>query len=192
MSKGFTLVETLVAISVFIVLIISVTTSITYLYRTSFYDIQQTQAINSARRGIDVMVREIREATYADTGAYLIESAQNQSLIFYSDTDRDQNIERIRYFLDGKTLKKGEIEASGTPRQYNPANEKFSILSEYVQNGSQAIFTYFDKDNNQITDLLKVGDISLVKVNLIINVDPSRPPSDFILISNAQIRNVKE
>jgi prepilin-type N-terminal cleavage/methylation domain-containing protein len=192
LQKGFTLVETLVAISIFTILILATCFSIVYLYRVSAFDIQQAQAIDSARRGVDIMVREIREATYADTGAYLIESAQNQSFIFYSDIDWDQNIERIRYFLDGKILKKGETEATGTPRMYDSKNEKISILSEYVQNGSQPIFSYFDKNNNQLTDLSKVGDITLVKVNLIINVDPKRPPSDFTLISNAQIRNLKE
>jgi prepilin-type N-terminal cleavage/methylation domain-containing protein len=192
MKNGFTLVETLVAISIFTILILAISFSIVYFYRASAYDIQQAQAIDSARRGIDAMVREIREATYADTGAYLIDSAGEQIFIFYSDIDKEQNIEKIRYFLDGKILKKGETEATGTPREYKPENEKISILSEYVQNGSKPIFSYFDKNNNQITDLSKVGDITLVKVRLIIDVNPLRPPGDFTLISNAQIRNLKE
>ncbi|PIP24866.1 MAG: hypothetical protein COX34_01865 [Candidatus Nealsonbacteria bacterium CG23_combo_of_CG06-09_8_20_14_all_36_12] len=192
MKKNFTLIETLITLATFTILILAVSSSIVYLYRTSSYDIQQAQAIDSARRGVDTMVREIREATYADTGAYLIELAQNQSFIFYSDIDRDQNIEKIRYFLDGEILKKGETEATGTPREYKSQNEKFSLLSEYIQNGSQPIFNYFDKNNNQITDLSKVGDITLVKVKLIINVNPNRLPADFTLISNAQIRNLKE
>ncbi len=189
---GFTLVETLVAISIFTILILAISFSIVFFYRTSAYSIQQAQAIDSAKRGIDTMIREIREAGYADTGAYLIESAQNQGFVFYSDVDRDQNIEKIRYFLAGQTLKKGEIEASGVPREYKPENEKISILSEYVQNGIEPIFSYFDENNNQIADLLVVGEITLVKVKLIINVNPLRPPSNFILISDAQIRNLKE
>jgi len=70
MKKNFTLIETLITLATFTILILAVSSSIVYLYRTSSYDIQQAQAIDSARRGVDTMVREIREATDADTGAY--------------------------------------------------------------------------------------------------------------------------
>lgn len=190
--KGITLIETIVAIAIFLVSMLAVTGFIFYFYRTSTYDFQQMSAINSARRGIEIMVREIREATFSDLGSYPVIEAQDQSFIFYSDIDKDAKIEKVRYFLDGTDLKKGEIEATGDPLQYLSENEAISLLSTEVRNGASDIFTYYDEDNNEVEELEQVAQIRLVEVSLIVNVDPNRPPDEFTLISNAQLRNLKE
>ena len=191
MNKGFTLLETIVTIAVFTLMMGAVSWSIVSFYRTNSYIIQQSLAIDSARRGIETMVREIKEATYSDTGAYPIAGVAQQSLVFFSDIDKDSNVEKVRYFLDGANFKKGEIEASGNPPVYQSGNETIIVLSDSVRNGGRTIFTYYDNSGNEITNLTQIASIALIKVNLIINVDENRAPSEFTLYSTSQLRNLK-
>ncbi len=191
MKQGFSLIETIIAIAIFAIVMAAVSGLIIYLYRVNSYAIQQAYAINSARKGMEVITREIREATYSDTGAYPVVDAQNNSFIFYSDVDRDNKVEKIRYYLDGSYLKRNEVHSAGTPLTY-PSFSDYAVLSEYVLNGirSLPIFHYYNASSTEIVDFSKITDIKLVKVTLIINVETSRPPAEFTLESSAQLRNL--
>lgn len=191
-SRAFTLIETVIAISISTIVLLAVFGFVYYFYRTSGYNLSQIAAVNSARKGMETTVQEIREATYSDEGAYPIKQAQNQSFTFYSDIDKDKNVEQVRYFLENTNLKKGVLKATGDPPQYKDENEEVRILSRDVRNGSEAIFIYYDKDNNEVADLEKYTDIRLIQIKLVVNTDPNRPPGEFSLISNAQLRNLKE
>ena len=188
--RGFTLIETIVAITVSSIVFVVVFGFVYYFYRTSGYNLSQMIAINSARKGMEITVREIREATFSDQGSYLIKNAQDQSITFYSDIDKDLKIERIRYFLDEDILKKG-ITESNDSFKYLDENEEIRILSNNVRNLEEPIFTYYDENNNEVEDLQVVADIRMIQIKLIINTDPNRPPGEFTLVSNAQLRNLR-
>jgi len=195
---GFSLIEALVTIFIFALIIISLNSFILSGYRAYYYNFQQTAAINEARRGIETMIKEIREAKTGDDGAYPLIEAGDSEFIFYSNIDSDSATERVRYFLDGTNLKKGVTKPTGDPPQYNTANETISVLSQYVRNGtSTPIFTYYngnwptDTVNNPLPTFTRLSDTKLMDVKVKINVDPNRPPNDFILESDTQIRNLK-
>ncbi len=190
-SRGFTLIETIVTIAIFGSIMVLISSSILYFYRAHNYTIEQSFAIESARRGIEVMVREIREVTYSDTGAYPVVSAGLQSFSFYSDVDKDSNVEKIRYFLDGTSFKRGSIKASGNPLVYNAGDEEISVLSDNVRNDTVPIFHYYDQNGAEIINLSNVTSIALVSVDLMVNVTLSRAPDEFILRSSANLRNLK-
>ncbi|MFH1841282.1 MAG: type II secretion system protein [Candidatus Nealsonbacteria bacterium] len=99
--KAFTLIEVLVTIAVFVLIFGAVSGFIVMLYRTQGYTWQQSMAINEARKGIETMVKEIREAKIGDDGSFPIEKASDKEFIFYSDIDKDGETERVRYFLGG-------------------------------------------------------------------------------------------
>ena len=96
---GFTLTETLVAIFIFIVMMSVLAGLIVTLYRTQNYTLEQSLGIDEARRGVEIMVKEIRGAAVGDDGSYPIEKADDKEFIFYSDIDGDNKVERVRYFL---------------------------------------------------------------------------------------------
>lgn len=320
-NAGFTFIETLATIAIFVLAMGAVVGFILVGFRAQSYNFQQATAINEARKGVETMVKEIRAAKTADDGSYLIEKADDNEFIFYSDIDKDGAVERVRYFLgggggslsqecvsfddggtcgvsfsnfftgnldsaqvtvsvegdfgseneyadisaDGNSLgkvcqsgcndcagqwqgsrtfdvlsdaqdnfiqltadasskvnnfcdwqetnhsmkakfdlswtesfpsgqnefKKGVIEPVGWPVSYPLENEEVSVLSSYVRNSSP-IFRYFDKDGNEITSSpARPEDTTLMRVNLIINVDPNRPPQNFELESDVQLRNLK-
>jgi prepilin-type N-terminal cleavage/methylation domain-containing protein len=98
-KEGFTLIEMLVTLAIFVVAIGAVTAFILSLYQTQAYNIEQSQAIEEARNGIETMTQELREATSGDDGSYIIEKAEDYEIIFYSDIDKDGETERVRYFI---------------------------------------------------------------------------------------------
>ncbi len=197
-NKSFSLIETIITIFIFILSLALLTSFIINIYRAYGYNLEQIQAINEARRGIDTMVREIREARYGDDGSYPVVEAGDFQFIFYSDIDQNSVTERVRYFLDGSDFKKGVVEPSGDPPQYVLADETVSVLSSSVRDpGLDPIFTYYNGDwptdtvNNPLPTLTRLTETKLMHVYLKININPNRPPDDFELESDVQIRNLK-
>ena len=76
--------------------------------------------------------------------------------------------------------------------QYPSDQEKISIVSAYVRN-TGPIFEYYDSDGNKINDYpARLSDTKLMKVSLVINVNPNRLPQAFSLETYIQPRNLKE
>ena len=196
-TTGYSLLEVMMTLGIFLIVVFGLSAFISQNYRATLFADEQSEAIQQARRGVEQMVKEIREALPAENGAYPIELANDQTLIFYSDLDADELVERVRYTLEGTNLVKGVTEPEGFPPAYTTPEET-TILSRYVQNGSEPIFFYLngnyptDTEDNPLQTPAPVNQIRLVRVFLEINVDPSRAPENFALISNSQLRNLKD
>jgi prepilin-type N-terminal cleavage/methylation domain-containing protein len=321
-DSGFTLIETIMVLFIFTLIFGVVSVSIVMIYRTQGYSMQQSMAIDEARRGVEIMANEIRQANYGENGAYPIERGAGKEFIFFSDVDADGAIEKVRYFLAtvnngsdtgqcltnskggscsvdftnfltgtlksaqlkvsvegdlgsnnenvavyidganvgtlcesgcndcaaswqgvqtyditsaaqddsvqamvdgsiqvdpgcpwggshslkaqfefsfieeipnvGNQLKRGVIEPSGIPPVYLDSQEEIKIITSYVRN-APPIFTYFDKDGNQIIlDPAILRDTKMMKLFMVINIDPNRPPGDYDLEQYIQLRNLKE
>jgi len=196
-AQGFTLIEALVTIGIFLLILSAVTAFIAQSFKVNRFSIQQSDAINQTRKGIDIMIKEIREASPAENGSYPIDTAQNQTLTFYSDIDQDEFVERVRYFLDGSNLKKAVSKPSGFPPLYSD-EEQIITISEYVRNDADPIFYYYNKDfptdteNNPLSMPVAINEVRLIRIFLKVNVDPAYAPDDFVLISNSQLRNLKD
>lgn len=192
-QRGFTLIESIVLVLVFVVIVGAIVSSLRYVYRGQRFAFEQADATRSARTGIERAVRDVREASYADDGAYPIVSIATSSIEFYSDYDNDNKVERIRYFLDTTDFKKGIIESAGDPPKYDSGDEVITIVSDNVRNEAVGIplFTFYGKDGALITDLADVDDLAFVLVRLVVNLHPEREPDDFELRSSAALRNIK-
>lgn len=322
--KSFTFIETITAIFVFSLFMGIVFSSIFILYQTHSYQWQQSLAISEARKGIEIMTKEIRKVREGENGNYPIEYAGDKEFIFYSDVDNDGKTERVRYFLgrietqviskecqsdlkggscflsfsdflngtlkvailkisvqgdlnssyeyltvniDNQTstifcqtencrqcptvfeemktfnikelaqdgsisilvqascpnpnqenrcvdpicpfsfkvkfeltisqeiqtaeLKKGVIKATGTPPTYPLDQEQVSVITRYVRN-APPIFEYFDQEGNKLEDYpARLQNTKVMKLFLVINVDPNKPPDEYQLESYVQIRNLK-
>ena len=188
--KGFTFIETIITIFVFTLAMGAVMAFIIMGYRTQSYALGQARAIQEARRGIEAMVKEIREARTGEDGSYVIYNAQDNEFSFFSDIDRDLAIEKVRYFSDGTNFKKGIIEPTVTNgiADYS-GEEEISILSQYVRN-APSIFRYFDANGEELFNPDRRKNVKLMEVSLVINIDPNRAPNDFELKSDVYIRNL--
>lgn len=99
MKNSFTLIETIIALFIFILAVGAISVVSFNLYRTKSYSFQQSQAIFEARKGIANMTREIREISQGDDGSFPIEEAEDNEFIFYADINHNGNKERVRYFI---------------------------------------------------------------------------------------------
>lgn len=92
----------------------------------------------------------------------------------------------------GSQFKKGIINPQGSPAEYLLEEERISILSSFVRN-SPPIFEYFDAQGNMIEEYpARLTDTKVMRVFLIIDVDPERSPNPFELESSVHLRNLKQ
>ena len=193
-NRGLSLVETIVVLSLFSVLMLAVMNSVAAFYRFNAYSIAQAYQVDHARRGIEFLVRDMREMTYADDGTFPLEIMSTHRIGFYSDIDRDDSVEYVEYELIGTVLQKRIYGATGNPPVYSTTPESTQIISEYVQNILQATstFLYFDTNGAQAAATSTVTDIKYIEAKLIVNIDPIRDPGEFMLRSSAALRNLKD
>lgn len=194
-QRGITLVETLVVTTLFAVVMYAIMSSVASFYQFNSYTIAQAYQVNNARRGVENTVRDIREMTFADDGTFPLISMGTTSISFYSDIDRDDSVELVRYTLASTTLYKYVYDAVGSPPIYSTTTpDETYTLSEYVQNNNQnqTMFRYYDETGALTTATSSVIDVRYIDVQVIVNVDPVRDPGEFMLRSSAALRNLKE
>jgi prepilin-type N-terminal cleavage/methylation domain-containing protein len=193
-KKGFTLVEVVIVTSIFSVVMLAMFQSIETFYAFNAYSIAQAQQVDHARRGMEILIRDIREMTFADDGTFPLATMEANRIGFYSDVDRDNSVEYIEYTLATTTLEKRIYGAVGNPPVYGTTAESVHILSKYVQNINQSTstFFYFTQTGAQATPTTTVTDILYIKSQIIVNIDPVRDPGQFMLKSSAALRNLKE
>ncbi|MEK7140524.1 MAG: hypothetical protein AAB815_01940 [Patescibacteria group bacterium] len=191
---GFSIVEVLFGISIFVVIVLALTmfSRNTWLYNS--FVTGGLSNVDNIRQALKTMTAEIRTASTAETGAYVISQATTTTFTFYSDIDSDQIKEKVRYFLDSGQLKKGLIEPTGSPLTYNPANEVISTLIYNVTNAST--FEFYDKNYDGTTAPLSapvdVASVRLIKINVAIDKDPNHAPVTNTFSTQVSIRNLKD
>ena len=194
-QRGMTLVETVIAIGIYTILMLAITSSISTFYRTNSYALEQSNEVDNARRGITQWNRDVKEMTTGEDGTWPVAIIDEHTLGYYSDTDRDDSVEYIEYILSTTTLRKFTYNPTGSPATYDlstPDSEE--VLSEYVRNIEQATttFSYFDNNGVQLTSTSPIIDVRYIQMQLIVNIDPIRNPGEFMLRSSLAPRNLKD
>lgn len=186
-----TLLEALVSIAIFAVVMGAISDAVLTFYRSSNFAIEEAAAVSSAQRGVDSMVRTIREAAYSSIGGYPVVSMATSSFTFYANTDSDSAIERVHYYISGTGLYLAILDPVGDPPAYT-GTENATLISDNVKNASQNVnlFTYYDVNGAQITDMTKVANVRFVSVNLVTDIDPNRAPTLTTIRSSAALRNL--
>ena len=185
----------MVVVVIYSLIIYAIFQSILMFYKFNAYAIAQSHQVDTARRGMETMVRDMREMTFADDGTFPLALMGKNKIGFFSDIDRDNSVEYVEYELSTTTiLKKRIYGATGNPPVYSSTPEKTEILSEYVQNLNQATstFYYYDKNGVLANASSTVTDIAYVAAQIIVNIDPLRDPGQFMLKGSAALRNLKE
>lgn len=188
--------ETIIVISLFTVLSLAIFSSVTEMYKYNSLTMEQANEIEVARRGLLIWVRDAREMTFGANGAFPIGRAESHRMGFYSDIDKDLNVEYVEYRLSTTTLYKDTYEPVGNPPVYSTTTPtRTETLSQYVQNlpQSQLTFRYYNDSGALIgSPSTMISDIRYMRINLIVNIDPARSPGEFMLQGSATPRNLKE
>ncbi|MEI6580741.1 MAG: type II secretion system protein [bacterium] len=193
-KNGFTLVEILFTISIFIVVFSTLTLFAKNIWTYSTFISGGLENVDTSRNALKMMASEIRTASQADTGAYTISQATNTSFSFYSDINGDGLKEKVRYFLENGSIKKGVIKPTGLILSYVQSNEILTTVASYITNSS--IFYYFDENYDGTTEPLSspinVSSIRLVKIIITMDKDVNRPPAPMTMTTQVSIRNLKD
>ena len=166
-------------------------------FRLNQSDYNQLSTIQDAPAILSSIVKELRSTSVGNNGSFAINQAATSSLTFFSDTDGDGLKEQIRYFLSGTLLRRGSIKPTGLPLSYVSGNETFRTLASNVKNApSSDIFQYYDDSYDGTTTSLAqpvtTTDVHLIKINLLLDVDPNRSPVPILYSSSASLRNLKD
>ena len=196
-QRGFTLVEVLVGLVLVLALGLAITGLNAAISQNQILVWQNYLNVDQTNNFMNNLVRELRTARNADNGAYPLETVNDQEISFYSDLDFDNQTEKIRYFLEGTSLFKGVTKPTGFPVTYPSTQEKLIKLTDYVRNGSAAVFTYYngdwpaDKTHNPLTLAKRLTETKLIRLYLRLNTQADKQNEDFILESYTQLRMLK-
>ncbi|MCI0597509.1 hypothetical protein L0Y34_00310 [Candidatus Parcubacteria bacterium] len=191
--RGVTLVEMIVVVALTVVVAGSLLSMITTFYRSNAFVFEAVSSVDSARRGLATALHNIREASYADDGAYPIESAATSSVTFYSDIDTDGGAERVRIYLLSGTLYRTVVNAAGNPPSYTGQPISTSTIAAYVRNStSTPLFTYYDSSGAPLaTTSPDIAAIASVRTTIMVDLNPNRLPNILTLTGAATLRNLR-
>lgn len=139
--------------------------------------------------------RELRTARSSATGSFILDTAENQQIIFYADARDDGTVERIHYFFDRGNLKRGVIQPTGNPAVYNALSETVTTVAERVLDAP--LFTYYGDSFNGVTQTtplpspINLADVRVVKFSMTVDVAAPNVP-DAHAETHITIRNVRD
>ncbi len=197
-KKGLTLLELLFAFSIFLAVVFGVFTlySISSRADKNVWESSFTQSI--ASKAVQTFVDEIRTTNYSTVGGYPLALATTTEIIFYANIDSDILMERIRYFVDGDTFKKGVTKPTGTLLyEYSTTTEQISDVIYNLETPVGTIFTYFNENYNGATVTSSLSypvflpTVKVVGISLRVKQNSLAGSPIFEIQSKAQLRNLK-
>lgn len=196
MRKGFSLLEVIivVAIASTIVLVVANLGSNTNLLNNLVS--QELQSKSDISQTLQIMTTAIRSASPSASGAYPIISAATSSFIFYSDTNGNGIVERVRYFLASSSIKEGLVQPTGTPATYPTSSEVVTdIVDSLVLSTSTPLFSYYNLNYTgsqlAMTSTADVSTIRLVKIAFSADIKPQQSPGPQYFSAFIDIRNLR-
>ncbi|PIV86009.1 MAG: hypothetical protein CO075_00715 [Candidatus Moranbacteria bacterium CG_4_9_14_0_8_um_filter_41_43] len=196
-----TLVELMVAISIMLIAMEGFTLLFMKSWNSNKFILEEGVASANASHTVNKIIKDLRGVKQADNGDFPIESADDFDLKVYVDIDHDEITERVHYFLDLGTdqLKVGITKPTGSaPVTYPASDDTVKVLAEYITNtNSDPVFLYYNKNypgdtvNNPIATPADVSAIRLIKVHIMVNIDPVNAPNNVNIESFVDLRNLK-
>lgn len=195
MSSGFTLLEILVTMGILFIVLFAVTTFGLDVSTFGGFLGENLNSHNELQQTFKTIKIEIRSMGPASNGGYPIESATETSFVFFSDLEGDGLFERVRYYLDGTTLKRGVIKPTGNPLVYLLANEQIREVAHNIVNNPLVIFSYYPKDVSgegaPLAFPVNPSVIRLLKIDLQADASPQQLPEPARLSILITIRNFR-
>lgn len=195
-NRGFSLIEVLVVIGLFIMFSTAIAELLMWGNHGKDVVFEQLSKQNDGRIASQDFLNDLRRASYSSIGAYPIQLASANQIIFYSNVDTDSWKEQVRYFISNTTLKRGIIKPTGSPLNYNSANEVVTEVAHDLNN-TTTIFYYYDQNYDGITNTssmsmpIDISKIRMVGIKLWLDLRPNVSPAPLYLEGKTEIRNLK-
>lgn len=196
-KKGFSLIEVVIVIGILALILMA----ISYFGQNLFIFNGRYQlsfaADSNAKAALKKLTAELRSAESSVEGGFPLESAASTSVVFFSDPDKDGVRERLRYFIENKSLKRGLIKPSGSPMVYNSDDEKIQVLIADLLMASST-FLYFGNDydgaasSTPLAEPIDTQAVRMARFVFVIQALSKRAPAPYTVQSEVMIRNLKD
>lgn len=199
-KKGFTLIETLVAITILSLGTAAAVLLFSKMMQSKAYSLEMGRSSFMVSRSIGDLTQALRRARQSDAGAYPIVSANKNDLVVYSDYDKDGVTERLHVYLSNGKVYVGIRRPSSTfPKTYATGDETTTQIADHIINTvDDPMFSYYNSDypediiNNPVATPADVSEIRLAKIFLKINIDPNRAPDNIQQETFINFRNLND
>jgi len=186
-KQAFTIIEILIAMTITVILTLIINDFLITGFRSSSFNYDLQDAVDQARKAMDVMTIEMRGINYSEKGDYPIAQIATNTFVFYNDIDKDGKRERIKYYLSDTSLKKDVVRPDAS-NNYSTATST-SIVASYINNYPNSIFTYYDSSESTTSI---IGNIRMVNIFLEVDVNPAKSPQKYDIQSDVLFRNLKD
>ncbi len=194
---GFTLIETTVAIFAFAIIMVGMVVLLSNILSTSKKQSGLLSDQDQARRVVFGLVNQLRNAQIGQNGAYPLEEAQDQQMVFFSDIDADSEVERVRYYIKNNSLFRGVVEYNGSGY---PTSTEFSVLvqNNLANSSTTPVFYYYNDSyvgsstQNSLSQPVSVTTVKYIKINLqVFNTAGVYNSNFFTVTAGGTVRNLK-
>ncbi len=195
---GFTLLEMIIVISIFTILGLAIANFGRDIFWQNLVVSKTLVAESETKLALARLVSELRRAQTASTGSYPLELVSPTEITFYSDIDNNGAREKMHYWLNGQTLKRGITRPTGQPYTYDPNTEVVGTAVNDIANASSTIFSYYNKNydgtasSTPLSWPVNVNEVRLIKIELSVDANPNQSPLPLFLSSQVMLRNLKD
>ncbi len=181
-EKGLSLIELLVGLAIISFVIGGIYALYSFGEESWRRASQMAQAREEGSLALNFLARDIREISPPDEETTILYADYNE-VKFLANVDSDPEPESLHYFFQPpNSLARGVAETTSSEPPYHFSEaEKVTTLTTHCQNSlSNPIFTYLVSTTETLDNLPLSSDdlkkIKMIKVSILVDVDPSRPP----------------
>lgn len=193
--RGFSIPEVLIS-SLFVALIGIAFWS---MFSDTFMLSRRLQASLTIQQELQVLMRrfsaEVRAAAPSETGSFAIASASTTQLTFYTDSDNDGIVERIRYYIQGNQLRKGTLRPTGSPLAYTGTESTRTLVRNVIAT-TTPVFSYYNSTyagtSTALVQPVTLSAVRLIKMTLVVDDDTTQAPPPVESTTQVTVRTLKD
>jgi prepilin-type N-terminal cleavage/methylation domain-containing protein len=192
-SAGFSLIEIVIAVSIFSVLIFVAANLLVSVMRNPKLQLATLDNIDQARMVASNFANEMRSAAY---GTYPLVEAGDFQVIFYSTVGATQgNVNKIKYYTENNILYKGVT--APVDGIYDPESEVVKSVLSGLANDANPLFYYYNGEydangtGEHLVQPVNINSVKFVEINLQVQ-KKDLAPATFLVKAGATIRILKD
>ncbi len=194
-QKGFTLMEIVVVIGITGIVMAMISTLLTDSFRMQRVAVEKASVGEECQRALSGVEKDMISMIEGENGAFPLALAESNQIIFYSDTDLDGTVEKIKISKNSKIITK-EIFEPVNEIYPESATNTVNISSHFSQEVGDNIFAYYGSDfsgtQNPISDPISESDVRVAKISMICALEENVESNSKIVFSTlVKLRNLK-